>query len=179
MIKRIFIIGILLLSVSFTRAQMLAVKCDLAKGVAMAPNLGVDFVVGEKTTFGVDVFGAKQPWGKEAKMFAISPDIRYWFGGRALIRHYVELSAVVANYDIHHKNKIRDGNTVGAGIMFGRAYKITSHLNFEISGGLVMLKYNQKEYYKGDIYEDYGERTNSKGSLMLPQIEASISYIIR
>lgn len=179
MIKRIFIIGVLLLSASFARAQMLAVKCDLAKGVAMAPNIGVDFVVGEKTTFGVDVFGVKKPWGKNAKVFAISPDIRYWFGGRTFIRHYIDLSLIAANYDIHCKNKIYDGNAMGAGIMFGRAYKITSRLNFEISGGLVMLRYNQKEYYKGDIYEDYGERTNSKGAIMLPQIEASISYIIR
>ena len=42
-----------------------------------------------------------------------------------------------------------------------------------------MLRYKQKEYYEGDIYEDYGERTNSKGSTLLPKIEASISYIIR
>lgn len=167
------------MSVSFARAQMFAVKCDLAKGVAMAPNLGVDFVVGERTTIGVDIFGAKKPWGKEAKMFAISPDIRYWFGGRTFIRHFVELSLMATNYDIHWKDKIYDGNAMGAGIMFGRTYMITSRLNFEISGGLVMLKYNQKEYHKGDIYEDYGERTNSKGSIMLPQIEASISYIIR
>lgn len=178
-IKKIFIIGVLLLTVSFAKAQMFAVKCDMLKGVAMAPNLGVDFVFGEKTTFGVDFFGAKKPWGKDVKMFAVVPEYRFWFGGRPFIRHFVEFSAIVANYDIHWKKKMYDGNAVGIGFAFGKTYKLSSRLNFEIVGGLVMLRYKQKEYYEGDIYEDYGERTNSKGSTLLPKIEASISYIIR
>lgn len=145
----------------------------------MAPNLGVDFVVGEKTTFGVDVFGTKKTWGKDVKMFAISPDIRYWFGGRTFIRHFVELSLITVNYDIKWGNNIYDGNAYGAGFVFGRAYKLNSHFNFEISGGLTMLSYKQQEYKKDDNYEDYGERFNCKGNTVLPKIELSISYIIK
>ncbi len=179
MFKKIFIIGFLLLTATFSKAQMFAVKCDMLKGAAMAPNLGIDFVVGERSTFGVNFFGAKKPWGKDVKMFAVSPEYRFWFGGRPFIRHFVEFSAIVANYDIHWNRKFYDGNAIGAGFTFGRSYKLSARFNFEISGGLVMLSYKQKEYYEGDRYEDYGERTNCTGSIVLPKIEASISYIIR
>lgn len=176
--KKIFIIALLLLSASFAQAQMIVAKCDLVKVAAMMPNLGIDAVVGEKHTIGINVSGAKNPWGQDVKMLSVTPEYRYWFGGRPFVRHFVEFSAQATNYDILWNDKVYDGNALGVGFCFGRSYKLSSRFNLELLGGISYLRYDQKHFYDEQGYGE-GEVANSKGSLLLPKASVSISYIIR
>ncbi|MBR3883747.1 MAG: DUF3575 domain-containing protein [Bacteroidaceae bacterium] len=179
MIKKIFIIGLLLLSVSYVKAQMVAIKSDIVKDVAMIPSLGTDIVVGEKHTIGLNLYGCTKPWGKDLTIMAISPEFRYWFSGRPFTRHFIGFSAQMANYDIHWNKKIYEGNSVAMGVAMGYTLNLSKRLNLELLTGLNVLGFKQKEYYEGDRYDYYGSRTNSDGIMLVPRIEASISYIIR
>lgn len=176
--KKIFILALLLLSVSFAKAQMIVAKCDLVKAAAMMPNLGIDAVVGERHTIGVNFSGAKNPWGKDVKLVTVNPEFRYWFGGRPFVRHFVELSAQVTNYDILWNKKAYDGNAFGLGFCFGRSYKLSSRFNIEFLGGISYMRYKQKHFYDEAGYGD-SEVANSKGALLFPKASVSVSYIIR
>ena len=48
----------------------------------MTPNLSMEIVTGNKTTFGLSVLGNYKPWGMDMKMAGAIPEFRYWFGGR-------------------------------------------------------------------------------------------------
>lgn len=169
----------LFFTVSYVKAQMVAIKSDLVKDVAMIPNLGADIVVGNKHTLGVNLYGCAQPWGKDVTLFAIVPEYRFWFSGRPFTRHFIGFSAQMAHYDIHWNKKIYEGNSVSAGVALGYTFNLTTRLNIEFLSGLNVLGFKQKEYYEGDRYDYYGGRTNSDGVMLIPRIEASISYIIR
>ena len=71
-------------------AQMIAVKSDAVKDIAMIPNLGIDLVVGSKHTLGVQLFGATNPWGQDVEMIGVSPRFRYWISGRPFAQFFLE-----------------------------------------------------------------------------------------
>ena len=64
------------------KAQLLALKTDALWDGLMTPNLGMEIVTGNKTSFGLSVFGNYKPWGMDMKMVGAIPEFRYWFGGR-------------------------------------------------------------------------------------------------
>lgn len=179
MIKKLIIVVLILITTQVANAQMVAVKSDILKWGAMVPNLGLELVVGNKTTLGVDVFGTNNVWWTEhAELIAISPNYKFWFSGRPLTRQFVGLSAQLANYSIHYGKECYQGNSAAVGVIGGHIFNLSSRWNLELSGGLSLLAYEQKQYLKGDNYELYGERSNSWGTMLFPWLEVSLSYII-
>lgn len=161
------------------KAQMVAVRSDLFKDAAMIPNVGVELVVGNRHTLGLELLGAMNPWGVDAEAVGISPRFRYWLSGRPFSRLFVGAVAQFTNYDIKWDDKVYQGNSLSGGVMLGYAFNISQKLNIELSCGTELLTYGQKEYYKGDSYIFYGERVNSHGTMLSPRLEVSLLYIIR
>jgi hypothetical protein len=179
-IKKLFIAILFSFFALQMNAQMVAVKSDLVKLGAMIPNLGVELVVGNKTTFGVDLMGAQDTWWSDySRMMAISPNIKYWFSGRPMTRQFVGLSAHLANYNLYIGKERFQGNSAAMGLIGGHVFNLSSHWNLEFCGGLSLMGYRQKHYYSGDSYNNgYFEKANDWGVMLFPKLELSVSYII-
>lgn len=160
-------------------AQMVAVKTDAIKDVAMIPNLGLDLVVGAKHTLGLQVFGTTNIWGKDIKAIAVAPRFRYWLSGRPFTQLFVGANTQFANYDVIWSGWKYQGNLVSCGLEVGYAFNLSQRFNIELSGGTDFMHYSHKEYRKKDSYYNYGERTNSDGTVCSPRLEVSLVYVIR
>lgn len=178
-VKRILFIALTTFVCLQANAQMVAVKTDLLKDVAMMPNAGVELVVGERHTMGLQFFGAKNPWGNEVGIIGITPSFRYWLSGRTMSRLFVGVNAQVVNYDVKWGKDIFQGNAAALGLSLGYAFNLSKHLNLEIEGGTQIMSYSQKEYCKGDSYTQYGEKSSAHGTILFPRLEFSFVYVIR
>ena len=180
MIKKLFIAILLIFFAQQMNAQMVAVKSDFVKLGAMVPNLGVELVVGNKTTLGIDIMGAHDTWWTEySRLIAISPNIKYWFSGRPMTRQFVGISAHLANYNLYIGNEVYQGNSASVGIIGGHVFNLSSRWNVEFCGGLSLMGYRQKYYYSGDNYDNgYKDTANDWGVMLFPKLELSVSYII-
>lgn len=79
---------LLLCSFPTLHAQQLAVKTNGLMLAAMAPNIGCEFVVGERSSIDISAFGAVNIYGNKAKMIGLLPEYRYWFNGRPMTCRY-------------------------------------------------------------------------------------------
>ena len=70
---------LLLYSFPTLHAQQLAVKTNGLMLAAMAPNIGCEFVVGERSSIDISAFGAVNIYSNKAKMIGLLPEYRYWF----------------------------------------------------------------------------------------------------
>ena len=176
---------LLLLLGSFTalHAQQIAVKTNGLMFAAMMPNVGCEFVVGERSSIDISAFGAVNIYGNKAQIIGLMPEYRYWFNGRPhdaricrnirprhILRHYVGRQHL-------------SGDAAGAGVTFGYALNLSKRLNVEFHGGFGAVYFKQKQYYKNDNLEDYTNGTaqaNATGYKLLPiKIGVSISYIFK
>lgn len=160
-------------------AQMVAVKSDIIKDAAMMPNLGVELVVGERHTMGLQLFGATECWGKSTEIIGLSPFFRYWLSGRTMSRLFVGVNAAIANYNIIWNSDVFRGNSTSLGLSFGYAFNLSKHLNLELQAGTEVMTYSNKEHRVGDSYASYGEKANAHGTILFPRLEFSIVYVIR
>lgn len=160
-------------------AQMVAVKTDLLRDAAMIPNVGVELVVGERHTVGLQFFGAVNTWGKEVGMVGITPSFRYWLSGRTMSRLFVGTNAKLVNYDVKWSNEVYQGNAAALGFSLGYAFNLSERLNLEVEGGTEIMAYSQKEYTMGDSYSLYGEKASAHGTMLFPRIGFSLVYVIR
>ena len=85
---------LLLCSFPTLHAQQLAVKTNGLMLAAMAPNIGCEFVVGERSSIDISAFGAVNIYGNKAKMIGLLPEYRYWFNGRPMTREFVGIAAL-------------------------------------------------------------------------------------
>lgn len=166
------------------KGQLLAVKTDALKWAVVTPNIGLELVTTAKTTLDLSVFGNYKPWGKDVKMMAVQPELRYWFNGRPMVREYVGVSLLGTTYDITWGKHIYQGDAIGGGLTFGYVFDIGRRWNIEFYGGFGAFAYFQKEYYITDHYEDYenggGSKNNSTGYTLLPtKLGVSVSYILK
>ena len=118
-------------------------------------------------------------WGQDIQIASFAPNFRYWFNGRPFTRQFVGAKVRLAQYDITWGKSVYDGVALGAGLILGHVFNLSKRWNLELEGGLDANLYTQKEYYKGDTYEELGDRNNSRGLMMTPHVSVSISYIIR
>ena len=176
---------LLLLLGSFTalHAQQIAVKTNGLMFAAMMPNVGCEFVVGERSSIDISAFGAVNIYGNKAQIIGLMPEYRYWFNGRPMTREFVGISALGTSYDITWGDNIYQGDAAGAGVTFGYALNLSKRLNVEFPGGFGAVYFKQKQYYKNDNLEDYTNGTaqaNATGYKLLPiKIGVSISYIFK
>lgn len=179
MIKKSLLLGALLFMTLQASAQMIAARTDLVKDAAMIPNLGIDLVVGDRHTLGVDVFLASKPWGKDVSMVGFTPHFRYWLSGRPFSRLFVGLTAQLTNYDIKWDGEVFQGNAVSAGVALGYVFNLSKRFNLELACGTDLAAYSHKNYYFGDLYDHYGEKANEHGTRLMPRLEFSLVYVIR
>ena len=160
-------------------AQMVALRTDIAKDLLMTPNIGIDFVTGEKCTLGAEVAFNNNPWGMQMQMTSVTPEFRYWYNGRPFTRQYVGIVANLTSYDIVWNN-IYSGDAIGMGVSFGHVLMLTKRWNIDFTASVGVMGYRQKYYYKNDYFADYGERINAKGYLLVPiRLGVSIVYVLR
>ena len=183
----------LLLAVAFPReakAQRLAVKTNVLSWAALTPDIGLELVVGNRTSIAVSAFGTYAPLKNyPIKLVAIQPEFRYWFNGRPLTREYIGVCAFGATYDLTlpagaDRANIFKGDAVAVGLTGGYVFSLGKRWNFELSGGTGLMLFRQKQYFEGDNYEDYFVGVNSSpntwGYKIFPvKLAATFIYIIR
>ena len=166
------------------KAQQVAVKTNGLMWAAMIPNVASEFVVGERSTIDLGLFGTTTIYGHEAKILGLQPEYRYYFNGRPMTREFVGVAALGATYDITWGKRFYKGDALGLGVTMGYVMNLGRRWNVEFYGGFGVVSFKQKEYLVDTNFGDYAEeqvnRTNSTGYKLLPtKIGLSISYIIR
>lgn len=162
-------------------AQQVAVKTNALMWAAMTPNLGCEVVVGEHSSVDLSAFGHSKPYGINSKLLAFQPEYRYWFNGRPMIREYIGIAAMIANYDISMNRYVYTGNALSLGLTGGYAFHLGSNWRFELSGGFGVLNFWQKFYYETDDYfADKTVAANSWGYKLFPaKLGVTFTYIIK
>lgn len=188
----VIVVMILVLSAAFCRegrAQRLAVKTNALSWAALAPDLGLEIVTGERTSLSLSVCGTDMPFNLPYQLFVIRPEYRFWFNGRPLTREYVGLSAFGARYAITlpagtGRANVFKGDGLAAGVSGGYVFNLSKRWNFELSGGTGLLLFRQKQFFSTDSYEQYFveevSKPNTIGYKLFPvNLSATFIYIIR
>ena len=171
------------------RAQRLAIKANALSWAALAPDLGVELVVGERTSVSLEAFGTSLPFGLPYQLLVLQPEFRFWFNGRPLTREYVGIAAFATTYDLSlpaagDRANVFRGDGVALGLSGGYVFNLGKRLNFELSGGTGVLVFRQKQYFGDDNYEQYFVREhsepNTSGYKLFPvKLAATFIYIIK
>ncbi len=160
-------------------AQMVALRTYPLRDLMMTPNIGVDFVVGERYTLGAEVVFNHTPWGIQMQLANVTPEFRYWYNGRPFTRQYIGVVANMTGYNLAWNN-VHHGDALGIGISFGHVWTLTQRWNIDFTCSVGVIGYREKFYYKNDYFTDYGERANSHGYALLPiKLGVSVVYVIR
>ena len=188
----VIVVMILVLSAAFCRegrAQRLAVKTNALSWAALAPDLGLEIVTGERTSLSLSVCGTDMPFSLPYQLFVIRPEYRFWFNGRPLTREYVGLSAFGARYAITlpagtGRANVFKGDGLAAGVSGGYVFNLSKRWNFELSGGTGLLLFRQKQFFSTDSYEQYFveevSKPNTIGYKLFPvNLSATFIYIVR
>lgn len=183
--KKLLIIVIAALSGSYAKAQMVAVNTDLLMDLLATPSGGIELVVGERSTLGLDVMGNYHPWKKNMKMIVVQPEYRYYFSGRPMHKHFIGIGGLAASYDVKLKGKVHNGTGLGIGVVFGYVANLGKRFNIDFHAGFGAIGYKHKEYSIGDNYDSsYTENgelgTNATGYYLLPtRVGVSLTYILK
>lgn len=175
--------GLILFS-SKASAQQIGVKTNALMWATLTPNLGCEVVVGQRSSLDLSVFGHYKPYGVDSKIFAVQPEYRYWFSGRPMTREFVGVSVMVADYDMTVRSHVYDGYAVSLGIIGGYAFSLGRKWRLELCGGLAVLGFHHKQYYRQDNYDDYfvgqDAPANSWGYKLFPaKLGVTFTYIIK
>lgn len=180
------LLGLLLLSLlpHSVKAQQVAVKTNGLMWAAMMPNVASEFVIGERSTVDLSLFGATSIYGNKAKILSIQPEYRYWFNGRPMTREFFGVAALGTTYDITWGDHIYQGDAFGAGVTMGYVMNLGRRWNVEFYGGFGAVVFKQKQYYINDNFEDITENqaahTNATGYKLLPiKIGVAVTYILK
>ena len=182
-------------------AQQFGVKTNALMWGFMAPNAGIEIVVGERCSLDISGF-AKPSFGKEqgpllnSYVAGFQPEFRYWFSGRPMTREFIGVSALFADYDLINPDPstgtryVYAGNAVSLGVVGGYSFILgkndtkLSRWRLELCGGFSLLAFLQKCYAVGDSYDDYfvGEpiKANLWGYKLFPaKLGVTFTYIIK
>lgn len=175
--------GLILFSTKAS-AQQIGVKTNALMWTALTPNIGCEVVVTDRTSLELSMFGHYDPYGLDSKLFAVQPEFRYWFSGRPMTREFVGVSAMIADYDMIIRNHVYDGSAGSVGMIGGYAFSLGRSWRFELSGGVAILCFRQKQYYRHDNYDDYfieqESPVNSWGYKLFPaKLGVTFTYIIK
>jgi hypothetical protein len=170
-------------------AQQLGVKTNALMWALMAPNAGMEIVVGERSSIDISAFckprfSAEKGVLLNSRIIGFQPEYRYWFNGRPMTREFVGVSAMLADYYLHHKEYVYDGNALSLGLVGGYSFVLGSNWRLELCGGFAFLGFLQKRYHINDNYDDYfvGEyvKANSWGYKLFPaKLGVTFTYVIK
>ena len=177
--KRVIIILFIALVCGTVQAQQLAVKSDVAWDALMVPNLGADVVVGNRTTLGLNVFATNKIWNNDIKAFAVQPEYRYYFSGRAMHQHYIGLGGLGLAYSQKKEDRKTDCYAGGLGLLFGYVLHFGNRWNVDFHAGCGVYLFHKKKSLIEPKKSDWSEET-SKGMLAAPtSFGVSINYVIK
>ena len=184
MIPAVLLAAGLILFSTKASAQQIGVKTNALMWTALTPNVECEVVVGQRSSLDLSIFGHYDPYGLESRLFALQPEYRYWFSGRPMTREFVGVSAMVADYDMIIKNHVYDGSAGSLGLIGGYAFSLSRSWRLELCGGVAILGFRQKQYYKHDNYDDYfiemESPLNSWGYKLFPaKLGVTFTYIIK
>ena len=176
---------LLLLLGSFTalHAQQIAVKTNGLMFAAMMPNVGCEFVVGERSSIDISAFGAVNIYGNKAQMIGLMPEYRYWFcesfNGWFVGAHLMGGEFNASNVDMPFglfdglKEHRYEGWYAGGGLTVGYQWMLSRHWNIEASVGIGY------DYIKYDKYECgwCGEKIKSSHSNYFGPTKAALSFL--
>ncbi len=171
------------LNVQKAGAQQLALKANALTWAALTPSIGIEGVVGEKTSVGLMFMGHINPYGIKSKFLACQPEFRYWFGGRPLVREFIGVTAAAVAYNTTLRGQVYDGYSFVAGLTGGYAFNLGKRWNLELTAGLGIATFFHKQYSAGDNYPAYerpgSDEVNSHGYRIIPvNLGITFSYII-
>lgn len=130
------LISVLLAFASSAKAQSVAIKTNMAGWAMMMPNLGVELVANERSSFEMNVYqSAADGWLKQVNATALQLGYRYWFSLEPMDGFFLGLTAAAAHYKAEINDLERKGLAVPAGVNFGYSWPMGRRMNFEISYG--------------------------------------------
>lgn len=159
-------------------AQRLAVNTNLLADGLTTPSFGFELTTGNVTTLHVSAMGGTPLIGAD-RFLGVTPEFRYWFGGRAMYHHYIGLGALAASYKVTPGDVVHDGNALGGGITFGYAFNLGSRVTVNFHSGLGMVHYMEKRWGDIETPEDSWE-INRSGNIFVPiNMGITLSLIIK
>ncbi len=180
------LLGAVLISMLACReagAQEIAIKTNVLKLAALTPNLGAEFVIGEKSTIDFSLMGHINPYGLPSKMFSIQPEYRFWISGRPMINAFIGATAHVSIHNMTVHDQKCEGCSTGLGVTAGYVIALGRKWNIEFSGGVAASCFFQKQYTidnRDHIIPNIPEKNNSFGYKFLPtDLGVTLIYIIK
>jgi len=179
--KRIVSLFFLLLGMSLyvyrADAQSVGIKTNVLYGATTTPNLGLEVVLGKKTT--LDIAGGYNPWllsnkedNKKIKHWLVQPELRLW-NCEAFNRSYWGFHALYGRYNMGNitfpldlfqgmKNNRYERDAVGAGVSYGYQWYLGNRWNLEATFGFGYAYFDYKRFdcircgeYQGKGHKHY------------------------
>ena len=173
-----FSVALLLFAHSVTtKGQRIAVKTNLFEWIAMSPNVGAEFVLGDKFSFDMGVAAGPFDFDKvKLRHFTLQPEFRFWTG-RPMAGHYVGLTGFFSNYSTRFDKTSYSGDAFSIGASYGYVFVLGERLNLETYIGVGYLKSRNCKFGKGE--ECPTEPNNVKQMFAPIRLGVTLSYIIK
>ena len=202
--KKYLIIVLLLVAVfpGSALAQKAAVKTNLLYWATTTPNLGVEVVMGDRSTFNLEggynpfTLDADKDVNKKIKHFLVTPEFRYWFC-EAFNGHFIGINGNFSQFNVSaietpeifyainepsgftglKKDTRNEGWAAGAGVTYGYQWILGNRLNLEATLGLGYwyTQYNEFNNRKCGIFQ----QTFNRHLLGLTKCGVSFIYLIK
>ena len=180
MMRKIFVLMLVAFASVSVQAQQLAIKSDAAWDLMRAFNLGVDVVVGNRTTLGVSGYACNNTWGKKLEAYAFQPEYRYFFSGRAMHQHYLGAGALGLYYrDKNHADQYSKTIAFGGGLIFGYIMHLGKRWNIDFHACCGLFVYQKQ---RSALDAETGEWKHNQSQALFPaptSLGVSISYVIK
>lgn len=165
------------------RVPLMSIKTNSLEVAALIANLGFEFRITPRISF--DVIGHYSPYdyfkyNRKSRVFAIQPEIRYWWGESLVKGHFIGLHVPVAGFNVQLNDKYRyqDPNHAiwGLGLSYGYAMPLGKDTNwgveFTIGFGYMDITY---DVYEG-VYNGKYLRTETRNYFGLTRLGIDFSY---
>ena len=165
------------------RVPLMNIKINALAAGALIANLGFEFRLAPRWSF--DVIGHYSPYDyfkydRKSRVFAIQPELRFWWGESLIKGHFIGIHVPVAGFNIQLNDKFRyqDPNHAlwGVGLSYGYAMPLGKNTNwgveFTIGFGYMDITY---DVYEG-VYNGKYLRTETKNYVGLTRLGIDFSY---
>lgn len=142
---------------------LLNIKMNAVEAAALLLNFGGEVRITRRVS--IDVMGHYSPYdyftfARKARIFAIQPELRYWWGESLYKGHFVGVHVPVAGFNVQLNDKYRyqDPNHAlwGIGLSYGYAMPIGKNskwgVEFTVGVGYMDIKYDVYEGVKNGKY---------------------------
>ena len=167
------------------KVPLMNIKMNSLEVATLIANLGFEFRITPRLSF--DVMGHYSPYdyfhyARKARVFAIQPEVRYWWGESLVKGHFIGLHVPVAGFNIQLNDKYRyqDPNHAlwGIGLSYGYAMPLGKDskwgVEFTIGIGYMDITY---DVYEG-VYNGKYLRTETMNYFGPTRLGIDFSYRI-